>query len=143
MEPDARNRLTSQLVLLMWAALGLGPIGADWLETTGLGEWPAVGAVAAAPLLGLLAGLAVWVLSGRPRPRAAFLPDWAAVPSLAIGLMGLVTGTASRGHLFVLIFLTVPALIVLLVVAIELRNAGNRTRHPDVVQVTTDLGGMT
>lgn len=65
------------------------------------------------------------------------------MPSLAIGLTGLVTGTASRGHLFVLIFLTVPALIILLVVAIELRNAGNRTRHPDVVQVTTDLGGMT
>jgi hypothetical protein len=89
--------------------------------------------VAAAPLTGGVA----WVVAGRPRPRAAFLPDWAA----ALGRTGLVSGTASRGHLFVVIAVSVPAVIVLLVVAIELRVAGNRSRHPDVVQVTTDLGG--
>jgi hypothetical protein len=55
------------------------------------------------------------------------------VPSPAFGMTGLVTGTALRGHLFVMIVLTGLALIVLLVVVIELRAAGNRSRHPNVV----------
>jgi hypothetical protein len=138
-EPATRYRLTIQLVLLMWAAFALGPIGADWLATIGLGEWPAVWVAAAAPVAGLVA----WVLSGRSRSRAAFLLDCASAPAVVLGLTGLVSGTASRGHLFALIGMTGVAVIVLLVVAIELRAAGNRSRHPNVVQVTTDLGGMT
>ncbi|MDT7803642.1 MAG: hypothetical protein QOI78_7075 [Actinomycetota bacterium] len=63
------------------------------------------------------------------------------LPTSALGLTGLVTGSASRGHLFVSIFVSVPAAMAFLLLIVRLRNAGNRSRHPNVVEVTTDSEG--
>jgi hypothetical protein len=140
--PEARIRLTIQMVLLLWATFALAPLGADWLSAIGVGEWTAAWLAAAAPPAALLFGTLYWLLAGRPRGGRTLLADGVAAPSLVLGMTGLVSGTASRGHLFVAIFLSVPAVIVLLVAGVRLRAAGNRGRHPDVVEVTTDSGGM-
>ncbi|MEA5364558.1 hypothetical protein VA596_33860 [Amycolatopsis sp., V23-08] len=129
-------------VLTMWALGALGPIGADWLTTAGLGEWAAVWVVATVPLAVLLAGALRWLFTGRGRPGwLRFLPLWMSLPTAALGLTGLVTGSASRGHLFVSIFLSVPAAVAFLLLIVRLRTAGNQSRHPNVVEVTTDSEG--
>ncbi|MFG1642562.1 hypothetical protein ACGFMK_19910 [Amycolatopsis sp. NPDC049252] len=129
-------------VLMSWALSALGPIGADWLATAGLGEWPAVWVVATVPFAVLLAGGLCWLFTGRGRPAwLRFLPLWMCLPTSALGLTGLVTGAASRGHLFVSIFVSVPAAMAFLLLIVRLRNAGNQSRHPNVVEVTTDSEG--
>jgi hypothetical protein len=142
MRTVAEIRAVILSVLVTWALMALAPIGADWLATAGLGEWPAVWVVATVPVAVLLAGGLCWLLTGRGRPAwLRFLPIWLGLPPGALGLTGLVTGSASRGHLFVLIFVSVPAVLALLLLLVRLRNAGNRSRHPNVVEVTTDSEG--
>lgn len=78
---------------MVWAASALGPAGAGWLTTLGLGEWTAAVLVAGLGLPGLASGCLHWWFTGKIPARRA------------------------RGHAFVLVFVTGPLVIFLMVAA--------------------------
>ncbi|MEV7038772.1 hypothetical protein [Amycolatopsis sp. NPDC051061] len=81
---------------------------------------------------GLAGGYLFWRLTGKvPARRMAPLVGVAA-PVTALGLSGLVTGSASRGHTFVLVFMAVPLLIFLLVAAVRWRTVRRTEATSDV-----------
>jgi hypothetical protein len=88
--------------------------------------------VAAAPFVLLPVGLLYWLRTGKRSSTRQLLLLWASAPGIILGLSGLVTGTASRGHVFVLVFTAIPAAIVLLALAPGLRRANERPLPPDV-----------
>ncbi|WP_328444015.1 hypothetical protein [Amycolatopsis sp. NBC_00438] len=140
-----RTQLHIQQVLLTWTWGGLSFHAVDWLESRGMSWWPAVATMWAALPAGLLLGWLLWLGTGRGPGLRLALVEASPIPLLVLGLTGLLAGTSSRGHLFVLIWLSALALIFLVIIAgtgsEKSADAGNRSRHPDVVQVTTDLGG--
>ena len=127
----ATIRLTIKVVFMTLALMALTPIGADWLTSVGVGEWTAVWVVVTVPFAVLLIGTLYWLRTGKRSPWARFLPYWVSGPGIVLGLCGLVTGAASRGHVFVLVFMAVPAATVLLGLTREVRRADAR-RHSDV-----------
>ncbi|MFJ7218551.1 hypothetical protein [Amycolatopsis sp. NPDC098790] len=122
MKTVAEIRLVVLVSFAVWAGCALGPIGADWLSTLGLGEWPAVVLVTGLTLLGLAGGFLYWWRTGKRPARLAVPLLGLAAPSTVLGLGGLVTGSASRGHTFVLVFTAVPLVIFLLVAAMRWRT---------------------
>jgi hypothetical protein len=127
----ATTRRTIQVLSMTWLLMTLTPIGADWLTSVGVGEWPAVWVVVTVPVAVLLIGTLYSLRTGKRASWARFLPYWVGGPGFVLGLCGLVTGAASRGHVFVLVFMAIPAAIVLLVLTLEARRADARL-HPDV-----------
>jgi hypothetical protein len=127
----ATTRLTIKVVFMTWALMTLTPIGADWLTSVGVGEWTAVWVVATVPLALLLIGTLYWLRTGKRSSWPRFLPYWVIGPAVVLGLCGLVTGAASRGHVFVLVFVAIPAAIAVVVLALGARRADGRPLHPD------------
>ncbi|GLY34130.1 hypothetical protein Amsp01_001540 [Amycolatopsis sp. NBRC 101858] len=117
------NRQTILTVFLIWSLMALSPIGADWLTSIGVGEWTAVWVVAAAPFVVALIGLPYWRRTGKRTATRQLLLVWVGAPGIVLGLTGLITGSASRGHVFVLVFLAIPAAIALVVIALGGRRA--------------------
>lgn len=126
MANPATTRLTIQVLFMAWAGTNLGLIGADWLTSVGVGEWTAVWVVAAAPFAVVLISFPYWRRTGLRSSWRLHLPLWMSGPAVVLGVSGLVTGAASRGHVFVLIFTAVPTAIVLAVLALGLRRAADR-----------------
>ncbi len=126
MTDPAKTRMTIQVVFMAWASSNLGMIGADWLTSVGVGEWTAVWAVAAAPFAVLLIGFPYRRRTGLRSSWRQFLPLWMSGPAVVLGVSGLVTGAASRGHVFVLIFTGVPIAIFLVILTVGLRRAVDR-----------------
>ncbi|MEV6647583.1 hypothetical protein [Amycolatopsis sp. NPDC051371] len=132
MKTVAEIRLMVLVTLAVWAGCALGPIGADWLTALGVGEWTAVVLVATLCAPGLAGGYLFWRLTGKlPARRTAPLIG-AAAPATVLGLSGLVTGSVTRGHTFVLVFMTVPLLIFLLVAAVRWRTVRRTEATSDV-----------
>lgn len=123
MKTVAEIRLVVLVALATWAGGALSPIGADWLTSLGVGEWTAVVLVVALDLLGLAGGLLYWWRTGKGRARLAVPLLGGAVPATVLGVSGLVTGSATPGHQFVLVFMTVPLLIFLAFAAVQWRTA--------------------
>lgn len=119
----AKTRQWILTVFLIWSLMTLSPIGADWLTSIGVGEWTAVWVVAAAPLAVALIGFLYWRRTGGRSATRQRLLVWVGAPGIVLGLIGLVTGSASRGHVFVLLFLAVFAAIALAVIALSGRRA--------------------
>ena len=132
----ATTRLTTQVGFMTWALIALTPIGADWLTSVGVGEWTAVWVVATVPFAVMLISCPYWLRTGRRSSSRRLLLVWASAPGAVLGLIGLVTGAASRGHVFVLIFMAIPAAIVLLILALETRRADDRPLQPNVAAET-------
>lgn len=123
MRAVAEIRLVALVALATWAGGALSPIAADWLTTLGVGEWTAVVLVVALDLLGLAGGLLYWWRTGKGQARREVPLLALAAPATVLGLSGLVTGSATPGHRFVLVFMTVPLLIFLAFAAARRRTA--------------------
>jgi hypothetical protein len=132
MKTVADIRLTVMVALAVWASYALGAIGADWLTALGVGEWTAVVLVVALDLLGLAGGFLYWWRAGKRPARREVPLLGTATPATVLGLSGLVTGSASRGHTFVLVFTAVPLLIFLLVAAVRWRTVRRAEATTDV-----------
>ncbi|MEU0789090.1 hypothetical protein ABZ342_03430 [Amycolatopsis sp. NPDC005961] len=132
MKTVAEIRLMVLVAYAVWAGFALGPIGADWLTAIGLGEWTAVVLAAALGPACVAVGFLFWRFTGkRPARRTAPLLGLAA-PVTVLGLSGLVTGSATRGHTFVLVFTAVPLVIFLLVALARWRTVRRTEATSDV-----------